>query len=158
MDTIWPVIIVIVLFAVLPDLLRKKRKYPTRGKKGPIPIPKRRKQGEVHGPIVTPKQKAPQPAPPSAKQPLPQTNRPVPKPVPSQQPEPVPQPKKQTYRKPQTAVNPQAVPASAATVTHLVQPEAWSGLHDEARDIYAGLVWAELLQPPVALRQNQRNR
>jgi hypothetical protein len=90
MDTIWPVIIIMVLMAVLPEMLRKKRRYPTRGKKGPIPIPERRDKGKtVHGPIITPKNRQPRQEQPSQtapastpKQPVPQSSRQRPQPVP----------------------------------------------------------------------------
>lgn len=162
MDTIWPVIIIMVLMAVLPEMLRKKRRYPTRGKKGPIPIPERRdKRKKVHGPIMTPKSKQPQQAPPSQM------------PQPSQQKQPVPQPY-QTKPQPQpvkiSQPAPQSIPVSAAyrpsspvqgmtpNAPHLARPAAWSGLDGAGREIYAGIVWSELLQPPVALRRGRYGR
>ena len=52
MDLVW-MIIVVVLMGVLPDLLRRKRRYPRS--KGPIPVPPRRK------PAPAPKMEAPEP-------------------------------------------------------------------------------------------------
>ena len=48
-------------------------------------------------------------------------------------------------------------PAAAAigTVPEPASVPAWSGLSGEARDIYAGLVWSELLQKPVSLRDRK---
>lgn len=55
MDLVW-MIIVVVLMGVLPDLLRRKRRYPRS--KGPIPVPPRRK------PAPAPKMEAPEPTVP----------------------------------------------------------------------------------------------
>ncbi len=120
MDNMVWLILAFVIMAVLPDLLRRRR-YPRR--KGPIPVPPRRKP-------------APEPAKPDAAaaeaEAAPQ-QAPVPKPVPS--------PKQ---------------PAPAAPLTHVpqrVRPAGWSQLPPQARDIYSGIVWSEILQEPLAYRR-----
>jgi hypothetical protein len=148
MDMIW-VVIILMLVAAIPDLLRKKRRYPSRGKGGPIPIPERRNKGKVHGPIVTPtRQRAQQKDVPSTKTAAPQTEK---------QPKPVAQPLPSipAGQEHKAAVYSQYVMPTVA-VSQPPRAAAWSGLHGDVRDIYAGLVWSELLQPPVALRQNRR--
>ncbi len=145
MDYIW-LIIIMAVAAVLPDLLRRKRNYPKR--KGPIPIPprkedvKRRRQSlqqpvkpttgtsdtkEKQTPVTPREETAAQPA--------------APKPV-------------------NVSHTPAAVPnlgkAAAVTVPHMVQPKPWSTIEPEVKDIYAGLVWAELLDKPLALRNKNR--
>ena len=89
MEYIIAIILLMLLFS-LPDALRRKRRYPHRGKRRSSPID-------------------------------------------------TPQRQKHTRPEPYS----------------YVQPPAWSGLSGEARDIYAGLVWSELLQKPVSLRDRK---
>ena len=147
MDYIW-LIIIMAVAAVLPDLLRRRRNYPKR--KGPIPIPprkeevKRRRQSlqqpvkttantsdtkEKQTPVVPKEETAARPA---AAHPVSASHTPLAAAVPN--------------------------PGAAATITvpHMVQPEPWSTIEPEVKDIYAGLVWAELLDKPLALRNKNR--
>lgn len=147
MDYIW-LIIMMAAAAVLPDLLRRKRNYPKR--KGPIPIPprkedvKRRRQSlqqpvkttantsdtkEKQTPVVSREETAARPA----------AAHPV-----------------NASHTPRAAVVPNPGVAATMTVPHMVQPEPWSTIEPEVKDIYAGLVWAELLDKPLALRNKNR--
>ena len=47
MDMLW-LIVAFALMAILPDLLRRRRRYPRR--KGPIPVPPRRKPAPAKAP------------------------------------------------------------------------------------------------------------
>lgn len=141
MDFLW-VAIVMIAISVLPDILRKKRKYPVGRKgKGPIPIPERRdKNKPVKGPILQRKRKEPEPLPEEEK----------PRPIPQRAPEPVANPYMAAYDKVRTEQ------PAAVTVPKIVRPKAWGTLKSEAREIYSGLVWSELLQPPVSQRRKIR--
>lgn len=137
MDNMVWLILAFVIMAVLPDLLRRRR-YPRR--KGPIPVPPRRKP-------------APEPAKPDAAAaeaeaaPAPQ-QAPVPKPVPSPK---QPAPAAPLPHVPQGRVPLEA--AAAVRVPQRVRPVGWSQLPPQARDIYAGIVWSEILQEPLAYRR-----
>ena len=100
MDMLW-LIVAFALMAILPDLLRRRRRYPRR--KGPIPVPPRRKPAPA---------KAPAPA---------ETGE-------------------------DAAIAPVSVP-------HRVRPAAWSQLTPQARELYAGFVWSEIWQEPLAYRR-----
>lgn len=140
MDQFW-FILVIAAMAILPDLLRKKRKYPK--KKGPIPIPPRkdevkRKRATIQGaPVHT----EPAAEPPVVMEELPYTPHEV-----IREEEVVPY-----------GSIPHRVPSAVTriTVEPAKRPAPWSTLSPEARDIYAGMVWAELLEKPLALRQKK---
>ena len=119
MDMLW-LIVAFALMAILPDLLRRRRRYPRR--KGPIPVPPRRKPAPA---------KAPAPAETgedaagneiSAQE----TTAPV--------------------QPPRPAIAPVSVP-------HRVRPAAWSQLTPQARELYAGFVWSEIWQEPLAYRR-----
>lgn len=124
-------IIMIILFS-LPDAMRRKRRYPKRQ------APQERKRTE-----------------------------------PAAQPEARPSPVRQREAKwtqpaqpaeADAAVQLAAYAASlpkqsrSAAPVRLAKPKAepWSGLSPEARELYAGLVWEELLQPPLARRRKRR--
>ena len=142
MDYVW-LIVIMAAAAILPDVLRRKRKYPKRN--GPIPIPPRkeevkRKRQSLQQPVKateTVQDKKENPTAPTAG--------------------------KKNAAEPALASNVQILetvqskPAiTASTVPHMVQPEPWSMMEPEARDIYAGLVWAEILDKPLALRSKNR--
>ncbi len=144
MDYIW-LIFIMVAVAVLPDLLRRRRNYPKR--KGPIPIPPRKEEVKRN------------------KQPLQQPVKATTVPAATKKKQTPAAVKEKTAAQPTavhsiptapasvSAVNPGA--AAAITVPHMVRPEPWSMIEPEARDIYAGLVWAELLDKPLALRNKK---
>ncbi len=145
MDYVW-LIIIMAVAAVLPDLLRRKRKYPKRN--GPIPIPPRkedvkRKRQSLQQPVK------PAPVPAAAKK----KQTPLPKEETAAPPaaaHPVP-----VSHTPAAMPNPGAA-AAITVVPHMVRPEPWSTIEPEAQGIYAGLVWAELLDKPLALRNKNR--
>lgn len=135
MDLVW-MIIVVVLMGVLPDLLRRKRKYPRS--KGPIPVPPRRK------PAPAPKMEAPEVPEPS----FPDwdegwDNMDFPD-------EPEPALPKKSVPPRVSAERPKSVPV---VVPQRVRPAAWSGLTPQARELYAGFVWSEIWQEPLAHRK-----
>ena len=135
MDFIW-MMIVVVLMAVLPDLLRRKRKYPRS--KGPIPVPPRRKPAPK---AEVPEPKVPEPSFPDWDEGWDNMTFP-------DEPEPEP-PKKRVP--PRVAIDhPRPVPV---VVPQRVRPKAWSGLTPQAREIYAGFVWSEIWQEPLAHRK-----
>lgn len=143
MDYIW-LIIIMAIAAVLPDLLRRKRKYPKR--KGPIPMPPRKED------VKRKRQPMQQPAKPTI------APADIKKQTPVISKEETPSQPTAVHSIPTapasvSAVNPGA--AAAITVPHMVRPEPWSMIEPEARDIYAGLVWAELLDKPLALRNKK---
>ena len=112
-------IVAFVLMAALPDILRRRRHYAKR--KGPIPIPPRRKPAPARTPA--PAESAEETAAP-AQAPS----------VPAAMP-----------------VRPAAV--SPVSVPQRVRPAAWSQLTPQARELYAGFVWSEIWQEPLAHRQ-----
>lgn len=130
-------ILMIILFS-LPDTLRKRRKYPTR-KRRPAPMPRQYPKDEQTIDMQTAEEET-----------IPEIARP-------RKPE-------RTYAAP---VSVSVVPASTAVkiertapveptdVPHIVHGEPWSELAPEARDIYAGLVWSELLEPPISRRRRR---
>lgn len=137
MDLVW-MIIVVVLMGVLPDLLRRKRRYPRS--KGPIPVPPRRK------PAPAPKMEAPEPTVPEPSFPdwdegWDNMNFP-------DEPEPA-LPKKMAPPR-VAAERPRPVPV---VVPQRVRPAAWSGLTPQAKELYAGFVWSEIWQEPLAHRK-----
>lgn len=153
MEYIIGVILLMLLFA-LPDALRHKRRYPHRGKRRSSPMDttkpgQRTKQGPA------PK-RAPQQG--TDKRQVPEKTRTA-RPAKG-----IPVPENtgrtgQVYRPAAAAIGtvpePVSIPTAPAVVYSYIQPPAWSGLSGEARDIYAGLVWSELLQKPVSLRDRK---
>lgn len=159
-------IILLILFS-LPDALRKRRKYPSNRKRKEQ---ERQQQESQENQAETTAQAKPKPVdediPDIAK---PRTVPPVPdippeasEPEPEWEPtsEPVPEP---VVTKPAPVAPPVSVPTAAmssqpvgAVAPHLSHGEPWSGLSGVSRDIYAGLVWSELLEPPLALRQKRK--
>ena len=107
-------IVAFVLMAALPDILRRRRHYAKR--KGPIPIPPRRK-----------------PAP--ARTPAPAESA------------------EEADR--EASMTETAAPAQAPSVPAAMpdRPAAWSQLTPQARELYAGFVWSEIWQEPLAHRQ-----
>jgi hypothetical protein len=156
MDFFWLIIIFAICFA-LPDLLRKKRRYPQgrrphkTGPMGTEPAPS--SSPAKHRPIELKRKRQSvftkaQPA----EKPVPHT--PIPAPAPSKpqaeatRPAPVPAP-----RPVSTAMQPE-IPAAASVPVHgQAAPPPWSQLNPQAQQIYAGIVWSELLQPPVSVRR-----
>lgn len=132
-------IIMIILFS-LPDAMRKKRRYPKRQ--------------------TPPAEKTQQPAP-AKNEPEPVRTAPRRVPIRSRK---VKAPEEEAAAVPAAAAQLAAYaaslppqPKSAAPVRLAkAKTEPWSGLSPEARDLYAGLVWEELLQPPLARRRNRR--
>lgn len=133
-------IIMIILFS-LPDAMRKKRRYPKR---------------------QTPPAETPQPPAPAKNEPEPARTAPRRVPIRSRK-------VKAPAEEPAAAVPAAAAQLAAYAASLPPQPksaapvrlaktktEPWSGLTPEARDLYAGLVWEELLQPPLARRRNRR--
>ncbi len=115
-------IVAFVLMAALPDILRRRRHYAKR--KGPIPIPTRRKP-------------APAESAEEADREASMTETAAPAQAPSV---------------------PAAMPARPAAVSPVsvpqrVRPAAWSQLTPQARELYAGFVWSEIWQEPLAHRQ-----
>lgn len=143
MDVIWqwwqhvqnasaffPILVFLVVF--LSDALRKKRRYKPR--KGPVPVPERRsKAGQtmVEEPVLAP-------VPPVV---IRQTT---------------------TVAMPSQMVAPATVSTTTPVVVTPVRREepieGWQELTPETRDIYAGLVWAELWEPPVSQRYRYRHK
>lgn len=132
MDYVW-LIVIMAAAAILPDVLRRKRKYPKRN--GPIPIPPRKEE-------VKRKRQ-------SLQQPVKATET-----VRDKKENPTASALASNVQIPETVQSKPAITAS--TVPHMVQPEPWSMMEPEARDIYAGLVWAEILDKPLALRSKNR--
>lgn len=129
MDMLW-LIVAFALMAVLPDLLRRRRRYPKR--KGPIPIPPRRKPAPGQAAETT----APAESGDTAV-----TDDVVPERAVPAQPPIVP-----AAMPPRPAIAPVSVP-------HRVRPAAWSQLTPQARELYAGFVWSEIWQEPLAYRR-----
>lgn len=121
MDMLW-LIIAFALMAILPDLLRRRRHYPKR--KGPIPVPPRRKPAPAKTPA--PAERAEEAAGNEA-----------------------------STRERTVPVPPPIVPAAASPVSvpRRVRPAAWSQLTPQARELYAGFVWSEIWQEPLAYRR-----
>ncbi len=130
-------IVLIVLFS-LPDALRRKRKYPKRTK--PAPQPESRRQTEERN-------TAPQPSP------VPTAGRKL-----------RPRVEPRQVRPPVQRDLPASVPAAAVTAAAPPVPpaavhrteEPWSRLPAPAKELYAGIIWSELLQPPLAYRRKKR--
>ena len=134
MDNMVWLILAFVIMAVLPDLLRRRRKYPSR--KGPIPVPPRRK-----------------PAPEGAK-PVPEAARPAAGQAPDRQPSPAKKAAAPGTALPHVPAAPAPQGAAAPVrVPQRVRPAGWSQLPPQARDVYAGIVWSEILQEPLAYRR-----
>ena len=150
MDYIWVVILLMAVFS-LPDILRRKRRYPTRKK--PLPGPgetrsEQRQEPRHEGPGEIKSKPAPE-----KKTPQPVQSKPVPQPAPK----PVPLPRT-TVSMPvpgTAAMRSQSIRGAVLPAAASVQERPWCGIAPEARDIYAGLVWSELLQPPLALRKHR---
>lgn len=123
-------IIAFVLMAVLPDLLRRRRRYPKR--KGPIPVPPRRKPA----PAAPAETTAPAESGDTAV-----TDDVVPERAVPAQPSVVPA---------AMPARPAAVPIS---VPRRVRPAPWSQLTPQTRELYAGFVWSEIWQEPLAYRR-----
>lgn len=127
MDMLW-LIVAFVLMAALPDILRRRRHYGKR--KGPIPVPPRRK---------------PAPAETSAPaEPVEEADRDA--------------SMAETAAPAQAPSVPAAMPvrpaaASPVSVPQRVRPAAWSQLTPQAQELYAGFVWSEIWQEPLAHRQ-----
>lgn len=127
-------LILLILFS-LPDALRRKRKYPKRK------YPKKREETA--------------PARNSADAGLPDEG------PAAAEPETVPDFSERTglqRRWQQAAELPEETreqPPRQSAVAVKKKPEGWSGLSQPARDIYAGIVWSELLQPPLARRRKK---
>lgn len=127
MDMLW-LIVAFVLMAALPDILRRRRHYAKR--KSPIPIPPRRKPAPARTP-------APAESAEEADREASMTEMAAPAQAPSV---------------------PAAMPARPAAVSPVsvpqrVRPAAWSQLTPQARELYAGFVWSEIWQEPLAHRQ-----
>ena len=153
MEYIIGVILLMLLFA-LPDALRHKRRYPHRGKRRSSPMDTT-KPGQRTKQEPAPK-RAPQQG--TAQRRIPEKPRTV-RPAKGA---PVPEDTGRTGQvsRPAAAAigtvpEPVSVPSAPAIVYSYIEPPAWSGLSGEARDIYAGLVWSELLQKPVSLRDRR---
>ena len=151
MEYIIAIILLMLLFS-LPDALRRKRRYPHRGKRrsSPIDTPQRQKQTR------------PEPSPQRASQTgqAPEQGKMHTAGQGTRNPAPADTGRLEGNHRPAaatigTTAEPVTVPGAPAVVYSYVQPPAWSGLSGEARDIYAGLVWSELLQKPVSLRDRK---
>ena len=156
-------IILLILFS-LPDALRKRRKYPSNRKRKEQE--RQQQQGQEKQPELTAQttEKPVEEDIPDIAKPRPETapKSEVPTPLPAEEPEPEPiqEPVPTPVAAPAPPVPNVTVPPVAAmhraSVPHIVHGEPWGGLSGEARDIYAGLVWSELLEPPVALRHKRK--
>lgn len=157
-------IILLILFS-LPDALRKRRKYPSNRKRKEQ---ERQQQERQENQAETTVQTTPTPvdedlpdiAKPRTVPPVPDIPTEVPEPEPESTSEPIPAP---VATKPAPVAPPASIPTAAmssqpvgAVAPHLAHGEPWSGLSGVSRDIYAGLVWSELLEPPLALRQKRK--
>lgn len=148
--------IIMVLLFSLPDFLRKRCKYPPKQRPLPPPTeqqPKEEKKAKSTAPI--PDEELPDIAKPRREQRKAPTApaKPIPEPVTPPAPK-VKRPVVQPKPVPQVAAI-QAQQPTPAAVPHIVHGQPWGELPPEARDIYAGLVWSELLSPPVALRRKK---
>lgn len=124
---LWLIILMIAL-AILPDLLRRRK----RPRKGPIPLPPRRKpletKAEPENPAAGTKETPAEPLP--AAQPI------MPK---AQVPE-IQTPKKKVSLK----------------APRRVHSAPWSSLTPQARELYTGFIWSEIWQAPLAKRRKIR--
>lgn len=161
-------IIIVFLFS-LPDLLRKRRKYPPKQR----PVPPQPEKEKVDTTVKNRDITKPEDLPDIAKPRRPKTAKPLPAPVeakteteeerpsmPEAEPTTEPEVQKIPAAKPipvpqAAAITPQPTAAATAATPHIVHGKPWGELAPEARDIYAGLVWSELLSAPVSLRQKQ---
>ena len=133
MDFLW-VIIVFAIVISLPDLLRRKRRYPTRRNTKPGPmgdnIPTSRKSKPIdlekeQPPVFTKTQQ----------EKLPEQSIPVPQELPVQ-------------------IIPETVSAAVNMISQPVSPTPWSQLPPQAQQIYAGFIWSEILwAPPLSKRR-----
>lgn len=136
-------IVIMAVAAILPDLLRRKRTYPKRN--GPIPIPPRKEE------VKRKRQSLQQPVKTTEAVQDKKDNQTVL----SEEKEKEVEPAIASHVQIPTAVSAKPV-VTASIVPTMIQPEPWSGIELEARNIYAGLVWAELLDKPLALRNKNR--
>ncbi|MGE1061413.1 hypothetical protein NXG27_02060 [Megasphaera paucivorans] len=146
MDFLW-VIIVFAIVVSLPDLLRRKRRYPTRrnpkpgptGESSPSPDKKSTDLEKEQPPVFTKTQQE-QPAEQSI--PVPTYKKiPVPQELPAQ-------PMHISQGMPET------ISAAVNTISQPVPSQSlWSQLPPQAQQIYAGLIWSEILQPPLSRRK-----
>lgn len=147
MDLVWVVIIFAVL-AALPDLLRRKRRYPHKKapKPGPLgdnpapsgkrkPIELKRKRTVLQRTEEPTREKEPQPQVEKSPERVPRKGTVV-KQLP-------------LFPETETVQNPES---PARTMPHTAAVEPWSGLSPQAQQIYSGIVWSEILQPPVSRR------
>lgn len=141
-DIIVPLVLM-VLFYLVPEILKKKRrqeeyKYPEIPDRVPPPMPDR--------------------VPP------PMENRPVPPPAAERRPDVVPPPAAEERPRPAAVVHrppePHALPpephyipmeAVAAPVAAVTEPQAWDGRLNQAA-VVNGIIFAEIIQPPRCKR------
>lgn len=131
---LWLIILMIAL-AVLPDLLRRRRQK----RKGPIPVPPRRKPLQAQYKLEADQALQVEEAASATTVETPAEGADI-----------VPPPAAETAR-----INTAAplVSQPAPTVVPSRQRVApWSTLTPQARELYSGLVWSELWQAPLAKR------
>lgn len=128
------IIFPIILFAVfsLPDVLRRKRTYKKRRKSRSFPIPARQEKKKRDPLIAETKEKE-----------IRQEN---------------------TASFPAAIVGPDkkaatiASPMRSSARRRPVSGDGWHEVAPEAQDLYAGIIWSEILQPPLAIRSRQHRK
>lgn len=128
------IIVPIILFVVfsLPDILRRKRTYKKRRRSRSVPIPARQEK----------ERREPLRAATTAKE---------------IRQEPV-------VSSPVSTVGPDkkaaTIGASVRSSVHrrAASIDGWREVAPEAQDVYAGIIWSEILQPPLAIRSRQHRK
>lgn len=128
------IIVPIILFVVfsLPDILRRKRTYKKRRRSRSVPIPARQEKGrrEPLRAATTAKEICQEPAVSSSASPV------------------------SRDKKAATIASPMRSSARRRPVSG----DGWHEVAPEAQDLYAGIIWSEILQPPLAIRSRQHRK
>lgn len=135
--------LLLLLFFSLPEVLRKKRKYPPR---------KRMPQHNEHDETLPSAhaEKLPEIARPRHARPLPEYSHHTGNNE---------EARRMAYAAQEVTAGERHSAVCDVPLTlhsaapHMVREEPWSELSPEARDIYAGIIWSELLEPPLARRR-----
>lgn len=128
------IIVPIILFVVfsLPDILRRKRTYKKRRRSRSVPIPARQEK-ERREPLraaTTAKEICQEPAVFSPASPV------------------------SGDKKAATI----ASPMRSSARWRPVSGDGWHEVAPEAQDVYAGIIWSEILQPPLTIRSRQHRK
>jgi|GEM_PF-229034 len=162
MDFMWVVILMVLVFS-LPDLLRRKRRYPM--KKRP---PEQKESGPMTqpAPAKSPVNRAKKrlsiltgqaPAEPPTAKPVPPQAQPAPAQVPQTDSVAARVGKAAALQAAVASVDTEMAPAfDTVTEVPMSVVQRRPQLNPAAQQIYAGIIWSELLQPPLSIRHRDR--